>query len=155
MFRSIIGSTVRPCSVLSTARAYSTAVPAAATASPTAALKFTSNGSRDLYAIMKIHNMPYLVTKGDKVYLPYRLKRAAVGDVLNITDVTTLGTPSYTMNAKEGISPELYDLKASVIEITREPLYQVVRKRQRCRRKKTYNVEPFQTVLRINELKLK
>lgn len=154
-FRSIIGSTVRPANVLNTSRLLSTAIPSAATTSPVSALKFTSNGSRDLYAIMKLHNLPYLVTKGDKVYLPYKLKNASIGDVLNITEVTTLGSPSYTLNAKEGIAPELFELKASVVEITREPVYQVVRKKQRCRRKKTFNVEPFQTVLMINELKLK
>lgn len=154
-FRSIIGSTVRPANFLNTSRLLSTAIPSAATTSPVSALKFTSNGSRDLYAIMKLHNLPYLVTKGDKVYLPYKLKNASIGDVLNITEVTTLGSPSYTLNAKEGIAPELFELKASVVEITREPVYQVVRKKQRCRRKKTFNVEPFQTVLMINELKLK
>lgn len=118
-------------------------------------LKLSSNGSRNLYAIFRIHNLPYLVTKGDKVYLPYKLKGVSTGDVLDLNDVTTLGTPNYTYHIPQGIDKSLFHLKASVLEITREPLYQVVRKRQRCRRKKTYQVEPFQTVLTINELSLR
>ncbi|KAI5958771.1 hypothetical protein CANMA_004188 [Candida margitis] len=119
------------------------------------ALKLSSNGSRDLYAIMRLYNMPYLVTKGDKIYLPYKMKNVKVGDVLNLNDVTTLGSTNYTLNISTGIDPSIYELQASVVEITREPLYQVVKKKPRCRRTKTFNVEPFQTVLRINELKLK
>ncbi|KAK6461502.1 mitochondrial ribosomal protein, large subunit [Scheffersomyces coipomensis] len=117
-------------------------------------LKINSNGSRDLYAIFKLHNIPYLVTKGDKVYLPFKLKNAKVGDSLKLNNVTTLGSPEYTFKVDQGINNELYELKASVVEITKEPYYEVYRKKQRCRRLKTFPVEPFQTVLMINELKL-
>ncbi|KAK6202346.1 mitochondrial 54S ribosomal protein YmL49 [Scheffersomyces amazonensis] len=117
-------------------------------------LKLNSNGSRDLYAIFKLHNMPYMVTRGDKVYLPFRLKGARVGDSLLLNYVTTLGSPEYTCKIDEGIPTDLYKLKASVVEITREPYYEVYRKKQRCRRLKTFPVEPYQTVLMINELKL-
>ncbi|CCG25118.1 Mrpl49 protein [Candida orthopsilosis Co 90-125] len=119
------------------------------------ALKLSSNGSKDLYAITRLYNMPYLVTKGDKIYLPYKLKNVKVGDVLNLNDVTTLGSTTHTLNVSSGIDTSIYELQASVVEITREPLYQVVKKKPRCRRVKTTNVEPFQTVLRVNELRLK
>lgn len=119
------------------------------------ALKPSSNGSKDLYAVMRLYNMPYLVTKGDKIYLPYKMKNVKVGDVLNLNDVTTLGSTTHTLNINSGIDPSIYELQASVVEITREPLYQVVKKKPRCRRTKTTNVEPYQTVLRINELRLK
>lgn len=102
-----------------------------------------------------MHNLPYMVTKGDKVYLPYKLKDAQVGDSLILNDVTTIGSPDYTYNDANGIDTSLFDLKASVTEITREPYYEVYRKKPRCRRLKTFKVEPFQTVLTINELKLK
>jgi len=118
-------------------------------------LKLNSNGSNHLYAIFKLHNMPYMVTKGDKVYLPFKLNKAAVGDTLVLNDVVTLGSPDYTYNDDNGIDSSLFDLKASVTEITREPYYEVYRKKQRCRRLKTFPVEPYQTVLTINELKLK
>lgn len=118
-------------------------------------LKLNSNGSNHLYAVFKMHNMPYMVTKGDKVYLPFKLKNAQIGDSLVLNDVVTIGSPDYTFNDENGINPELYELKASVTEITREPYYEVYRKKQRCRRLKTFPVEPHQTVLTINELKLK
>lgn len=160
MFRSV-SKTIRPISWVNATRLYSVANASTTTtitttsSSPLSTLKLSSNGSRDLYAIFRLHNLPYLVTKGDKVYLPYKLKNASVGDVLNLNDVVTLGSPQYTLNMKEGISPELFDLKASVVEITKEPRYQVTRKKQRCRTTKTTQVDPFQTVLMINELKLK
>ena len=156
MFRSV-SRTIKPVNWFNATRLYSIANSntATTTASALSTLKLSSNGSRDLYAIFRLHNLPYLVTKGDKVYLPYKLKNASVGDVLNLNDVVTLGSPQYTLNMKEGISSELFDLKASVVEITKEPRYQVVRKKQRCRTTKTSQVEPFQTVLMINELKLK
>lgn len=96
-----------------------------------------------------------MVTKGDKVYLPFKLKNAQVGDSLILNDVVTIGSPDYTYNDESGIDPQLYELKASVTEITREPYYEVYRKKPRCRRLKTFPVEPHQTVLTINELKLK
>lgn len=174
MFRSSIVRLARPSALLNVSRMYSaaaTTTPATVrtnTHQPTnsinqesnstidmSALKISSNGSKHLYAIFRLHNMPYLVTKGDKVYLPYRLKGADLGDELTLNDVTTLGSPSYTFNDKAGISTRLFDLKATVTEVTREPVYYTVKKKQRCRRTKTYVNEPFQTVLTITELKLK
>lgn len=108
-----------------------------------------------MYAIFKLHNMPYMVTKGDKVYLPFKLKNAEVGDQLVLNNVTTIGSPDYTLNDDAGIPSDLYSLKANVIEVTREPYYEVVKKKQRCRRFKRIPVQPFQTVLRIEELKLR
>lgn len=118
-------------------------------------LKLDSIGSDSLYAIFKLHNIPYLVTKGDKIVLPFKLKEAEVGDLLILKDVVTLGSPEFTYNDDRGIPKELFDLKANVVEITREPYYEVYRKKQRCRRLKTFPVQNYQTILMINELKLK
>lgn len=118
-------------------------------------LKLDSVGSNSLYAIFKLHNIPYLVTKGDKVILPFKLKDAEVGDLLILNDVTTLGSPEFTYNNDKGIAEELFELKANVVEITREPYYEVYRKKQRCRRLKTFPVQNHQTILMINELKLR
>ena len=118
-------------------------------------LKLDSIGSSSLYAIFKLHNIPYLVTKGDKVVLPFKLKEAEVGDLLILNDVVTLGSPEFTYNDDKAIPKELFDLKANVVEITREPYYEVYRKKQRCRRLKTFPVQNYQTILMINELKLK
>lgn len=117
-------------------------------------LKLDSVASNYLYAIFKLHNMPYLVTKGDKVYLPFKLKKATIGDELSLNNVVTLGSPEYTYNDDKGIPVHAYDLKATVVEITREPAYEVIRKRPRCRRARRILADNFQTVLVINELKL-
>ncbi|CUM66544.1 uncharacterized protein PRCAT00004213001 [Priceomyces carsonii] len=119
------------------------------------AMKLDSNGSKDLYAVFKLHNIPFLVSKGDKVVLPYKLKNVEVGDLLVLKQITTLGSPEITYNDENGISDELYEINANVVEITREPYYEVYRKKQRCRRKKTFPVQNFQTILRISELRLK
>lgn len=165
MFRTIARTSARfgVSAVRSQARAtrlastYTTAVPSASTYTreSIAPLKINSNGSEHLYAIFKLHNMPYMVTKGDKVYLPFKLKNAEVGDQLFLNNVTTIGSPDYTLNDDAGIPSDLYSLKANVIEVTREPYYEVVKKKQRCRRFKRIPVQPFQTVLRIEELKLR
>lgn len=118
------------------------------------ALKIDSNGSKDLYAVFKLHNMPYLVTKGDKVVLPFKLKNVEVGDLLVLNEVITLGSPEFTYQDNKGIPVELFTLNASVTEITREPYYEVYRKKQRCRRLKTFPVQNHQTIITINELKL-
>jgi large subunit ribosomal protein L21 len=143
---------------LGAAGAPAAAAPAAATTTATAAatapLKLDSIGLQSLYSVVSIYNKKYLVTKGDKIVLPFRLRGAEVGDRLVFNRVLTLGSPQYTLHAAEGIAPELYDIQARVVEITREPYYEVVRKKQRCRRSKTIPVEPFQTHLMINELRL-
>lgn len=118
-------------------------------------LKYDSNGSNRLYAVMKLHNIPYLVTKGDKIILPIKMKGVKVGDQLSISNVTTIGSPNFTFNNETGIPSDLYNIKANVVEITKEPYYEVYRKKQRCRRLKTFPVQNYQTVLLINELNLK
>lgn len=117
-------------------------------------MKYDSIGSSSLYAVFRLHNIPYLVTKGDKVVIPGKIKNVSVGDKLNVTNVTTLGTPNFTYTKDDGIDQGLFKLTASVVEITREPYYEVYRKKQRCRRLKTFPVENFQTVLMINDLNL-
>lgn len=117
-------------------------------------LKYDSAGSNKLYAILRFHNIPYLVTKGDKIILPTKMKNVQVGDQLSINNVTTIGSPNFTFNDSEGIDTKLFDIKANVVEITREPYYEVYRKKQRCRRLKTIPVQNYQTILMINELKL-
>lgn len=120
-----------------------------------AALKFDSNASNDLYAVCKIHNIPYMVTKGDRLILPYKVKNHEVGDVFKLNNVVTIGSRNFTYNDNQGIPEGTYELSATLAEITKEPKYQVYKKKQRCRRLKTVDVEPFQTHLVIKELKLK
>ncbi|KAL3232497.1 Large ribosomal subunit protein bL21m [Nakaseomyces bracarensis] len=122
---------------------------AAAKYNDLAPLKLTN----ELYAVFKIHERPYLVTKGDKVILPFKLKEAEVGDTLNLTDVTTIGSRNYKLVDK-AIDPSIFTIKATVLEKTKRA-YQVreVTKRRNRRVRHAVN-KADQTVIRISELKL-
>ncbi|KAH3672262.1 hypothetical protein WICMUC_004357 [Wickerhamomyces mucosus] len=108
----------------------------------------------DLYAVIKVHSNPFLVTEGDKVILPYNLKHAQVGDVLNFNDVAVIGSRNYTFT-DDSIDPSLYTIKAVVLEKTKLPMRirEITKRRQRKVRHAIS--KPHRTILRITELKLK
>ncbi|QEU62533.1 Mrpl49 [Kluyveromyces lactis] len=109
--------------------------------------------SNELYAVFRIHNRPYLVTEGDKVILPFKLKQAEVGDVLNLTDVTTIGSRNFKL-VDEPIDPSLYTIKATVLEKTKRPLrVREVTKRRNRKVRHAVNKADL-TILRISELKV-
>ncbi|CEP22256.1 unnamed protein product [Cyberlindnera jadinii] len=107
----------------------------------------------DLYAVVKVHNNPFLVTKGDKMVLPFNLKTAEVGDVLNFHNVTTIGSRNYTF-VDEPISPELFTIKATVLEKTKLPMRVTEKTKRRQRIVKHAISKPHRTILRVTELKL-
>jgi ribosomal protein L21 len=107
----------------------------------------------DLYAVIKVHNNPFLVTKGDKVILPYNLKHAQVGDVLEFYDVTTIGSRNHTFT-DTAIDPSLFSIKAIVLEKTKLPM-RVTKVTKRRQRKVRHAIsKPERTILRVTELKL-
>ena len=109
--------------------------------------------SNELYAVFRIHNRPYLVTKGDKVTLPFKLKQAEVGDVLNLNDVTTIGSRNYKI-VDNPLDPTLYTIKATVLEKTKRPMrIREVTKRRNRKVRHAVNKADL-TVLRISELSL-
>lgn len=108
---------------------------------------------KDLYATIRIHNRPYLITEGDKIILPFRLKNAEVGDVLNFDDVTTIGSRNFTYSDTP-IDSSLYSIKATVIEKTKKPMYTKEITKRRQRHVRHVNVKHDLTVLRVSELKL-
>lgn len=88
--------------------------------------------SNELYAVFRIHNRPYVVTKGDKVILPFKVKNAEVGDTLNLTDVRTIGSRNFKL-VDEPIDPSLYTLKATILEKTKRKfeIREVTKRRNR------------------------
>lgn len=109
--------------------------------------------SNELYAVFRIHNRPYLVTKGDKVILPFKLKQADVGDVLRLTDVTTIGSRNYKV-VDYPLDESLYTIKATILEKTKRPMrIREVTKRRNRKVRHAKNKGDL-TVLRISELKL-
>ncbi|KAH3684719.1 hypothetical protein WICPIJ_004305 [Wickerhamomyces pijperi] len=110
----------------------------------------------DLYAVLKIHNNPFLVTKGDKIILPYNLKTAEAGDVLRFTHVSTIGSRNYTyVGENDRVDEELFEIKAVVLEKTKLPMRirEITKRRQRKVRHAIS--KPHRTILRVTELKLK
>ncbi|CAI4043633.1 hypothetical protein SKDZ_10G1180 [Saccharomyces kudriavzevii ZP591] len=107
--------------------------------------------SNELYAVFRIHNRPYLVTKGDRVILPFKLKQAEVGDVLNMTDVTTLGSRNYKL-VDSPIEAGLYTLKATVVGKTKRAFQSREVTKRRNRRVRHANSKGDLTILRISEL---
>ncbi|CAI4034328.1 hypothetical protein SMKI_10G1150 [Saccharomyces mikatae IFO 1815] len=107
--------------------------------------------SNELYAVFKIHNRPYLVTEGDRVILPFKLKQAEVGDILNMTDVTTLGSRNYKLVGYP-INSSLYTLKATVVGKTKRAFQTREVTKRRNRRIRHANSKGDLTILRISEL---
>jgi len=110
--------------------------------------------SNELYAVVRVHGNPFLVTEGDIMNLPYHLKTAEVGDVLNFSDVTTIGTRNFTYN-DEPIDPKLFSIKAVVIEKTKTPMRIREVTKRRNRKVRHAISKPHKTRLRVTEIKLK
>lgn len=109
--------------------------------------------SNELYAVFKIHNRPYLMTEGDKVILPFKVKEADVGDVLSLTDVVTIGSRNYRL-VDYPIDSSLYTLKATVLEKTKRAFEVREVTKRRNRRVRHAKSKGDLTVIRISELKL-
>ncbi|QLG74778.1 hypothetical protein HG535_0H01040 [Zygotorulaspora mrakii] len=109
--------------------------------------------SNELYAILRVHNRPYLLTLGDKLVLPFKLKQAEVGDVLDFNDVTTVGSRNYKL-VDDPIDPSLFSLKAVVLEKTKRAFQVREVTKRRNRKVRHAKSKGDLTVLRISELKL-
>ncbi|KAK9447873.1 mitochondrial 54S ribosomal protein bL21m [Limtongia smithiae] len=105
-----------------------------------------------LYAVIRIHTNSFLVTVGDTVTLPYRLKDVDVGDVIRLTQIETLGSRKFTWKGEPFIDDEHCVVRATVIENTKEPMRVKIRKKQRTRRTKHIQSKHAYTVLRVCEL---
>lgn len=94
-----------------------------------------------------------MVTLGDKVVLPFKLKQADVGDILNLNDVTTIGSRNYQL-IDNPIDTKLFTLKATVLEKTKRAFQIKEVTKRRNRRVRHAKNKADLTVLRISELKV-
>ncbi|KAL7274015.1 hypothetical protein RUND412_003100 [Rhizina undulata] len=104
------------------------------------------------YITIHIHSVPFLVTVGDKVQLPFRMKEVTVGDTLRLTHASVLGSRDYTIKGTPYIDEKLFECRAVVIEETSEPMRIKKKTKRRQRRTKTVKSKHRFTVLRISEL---
>ncbi|KAH0608993.1 uncharacterized protein H6S33_001221 [Morchella sextelata] len=128
---------------------------AATTPHPTLALLTALKAQPSQYITIHIHKFPFLVTVGDLVRLPFRLKDAAVGDSLRITHASVLGSRDYTLKGSPYIDPALFECRARVVEETSEPMRVKEKTKRRNRRIKKVKSKHRYTVLRISELVVK
>ena len=109
---------------------------------------------QSLYATINIHNRPFLVTEGDIIILPFRMKHADIGDTLQFTDITTIGSRNYTYHVKEGLPANAVSIKGTILEKTKNPMYVKEITKKRNRRTRHVQVKHDLTKIRITELKL-
>ncbi|KAM7193719.1 aconitate hydratase [Rhypophila sp. PSN 637] len=106
------------------------------------------------YITIHIHGKPYLVTEGDSVRLPFKMPGVTPGDVLRLNRATNLGSRDYTLQGSPYVDERLFECRAVVIGTEAEPMRTIVKKKRRCRRKKTVHSKHRFTILRISELKV-
>ncbi|KAI5847222.1 ribosomal protein L21-like protein [Morchella snyderi] len=126
-----------------------------ATPHPSLALITALKAQPAQYITIHIHKFPFLVTVGDLVRLPFRLKDVGVGDTLRITHASVLGSRDYTLKGSPYIDPALFECRARVVEETSEPMRVKEKTKRRNRRIKKVKSKHRYTVLRISELVVK
>lgn len=106
------------------------------------------------YITIHIHSFPFLVTLGDTITLPFRLKNVVPGQTLRLTHASILGSRDYTLKGSPWIDENLFSCRAAVVEETREPMRVKEKTKRRQRRVKTVKSKHPYTVLRIKELEV-
>lgn len=110
--------------------------------------------AHSLYATVHIFDRKFLVTEGDEIVIPVRLRNANVGDVLNFDKVSVIGSRDHTLTGLPLIDPTHFKIKGVVVEKTREKRRVNERTQRRIRHVRHVPVENCITVIRINELAL-
>ena len=107
------------------------------------------------YITIHIHRFPFLVTVGDVVTLPFRLKGVIPGQTLRLTHASVIGSRDYTLKGNPYISESLFVCRATVVEETREPMREKKKTKRRQRHIRTIKSKHPYTVIRIKELVIK
>lgn len=108
--------------------------------------------AHELYATVHIYDRKFLVTEGDEVRIPVDFKSLEVGDVLNLKEVSTIGSRDHTLTGGPRIDPSVFTIKAVVTEKTKVKHKVLEKTRRRRRHVKHVVVKPPLTVLRISQL---
>lgn len=106
----------------------------------------------ELYATIHIYDRKFLVTEGDKVLIPTEFKDLQVGDEINLSEVSTIGSRDHTLTGNPRIDPSVFCIKGVVIEKTRTKR-EITEKTKRRRRHVRHVVSKNSvTAIRISEL---
>ncbi|KAK4153952.1 ribosomal protein L21-like protein [Chaetomidium leptoderma] len=107
------------------------------------------------YITLLIHGRPYLVTQGDSIRLPFKMPGVEPGDVLRLNRASVLGSRDFTLKGAPHVDERLYECRAVVTGTESEPLRVKIKKKRRCRRKKTVKSKHRYTMLRVSELRIR
>lgn len=107
-----------------------------------------------LYATVHIHDRKFLVSEGDEILLPVRLRDAEVGDELSFDKISSIGSRDHTLTGAPLIDPAHFKIKGVVIEKTREKRRINERTQRRIRHVRHVVVKNCITVIRISEISL-
>ncbi|KAK3990261.1 putative ribosomal protein [Cladorrhinum sp. PSN332] len=106
------------------------------------------------YMTLHIHGQQYLVTQGDTVRLPFKMPGVSPGDILRLNRASSIGSRDLTLKGSPYVDERLFECRAVVMGTESEPMRLKIKKKQRCRRKKTVKSKHRYTVLTISELKV-
>ncbi|KAI5796603.1 ribosomal protein L21-like protein [Geopyxis carbonaria] len=104
------------------------------------------------YITIHIQGFPFLVTVGDTLTLPFRLKGVTPGDLLRLTHASILGSRDYTLKGNPFIDEKLYTCRAVVVSETAEPMRVKEKTKRRNRKIKKVKSKHTYTSIRIREL---
>ncbi|KAK4230738.1 ribosomal protein L21-like protein [Podospora fimiseda] len=106
------------------------------------------------YMTLHIQGQQYLVTQGDIIRLPFKMPGVNPGDVLRLNRVSSIGSRDLTLKGSPYVDERLFECRAIVTGTESEPMRLKIKKKQRCRRKKTVKSKHRYTILTVSELKV-
>ena len=107
------------------------------------------------HAAVHVHAHPYLVTEGDVLRLPGRIRGVAPGDVLRLTRASMLGSRDWTLRGAPYVDSRLFDCRAIVVGEEAEPMRIKEKTKQRNRRIKRVKSKHRYTEIVIRELRVR
>lgn len=107
------------------------------------------------YIIIHIHGKPYLVTPGDTVRLPFRMKGVVPGDIIRLNRAACIGSRDFTLKGAPYINERIFECRATIMGAESEPMRFKEKTKRRNRKVKTVKSKHRFTILRIAELKIK
>ncbi|KAI1076761.1 ribosomal protein L21-like protein [Whalleya microplaca] len=106
------------------------------------------------YVQVHIHGRPYLVTEGDAIRLPAKIRDVRPGDVLRLNRVSVLGSRDYTLRGSPYVDEALFECRAVVLGTESEPLRIIEKTKRRNRKTRHVKSKHRYTRMRISELKI-
>lgn len=115
------------------------------------ALARVGSEAPNLYAKVLIHNFPFTVAKHDLI-TTHRMKDVRVGQVLRLSRVREVGSPSFTLRGAPLVPEGSVEVLATVLEHGKGALKITMPHRQRKGPRPVKILAPPMTVLRVQDI---